>query len=199
MRAKRPEHANAYAHIASNQDIRGSFTPQKFLSGWTASWACRLVPCRGKSPRWKAELQIPAWSTDLAETSLLTEAGEIVRQSLQTVVDDVRSVEQLASELQKEPHGVLRVPLAIDFWASLRCADIAGIRGTISGNPARFPSIGRRRQPPGGSCRESTSGSADRQIPRIWCARSHRAIRYSALLPAYFSSDTELPLAARGD
>ena len=56
----------------------------------------------------ESELQVQLVNRSSRSLSL-TEAGEIVRRSLQTVVDDVRSVEQLALELQKVPHGVLRV------------------------------------------------------------------------------------------
>lgn len=62
----------------------------------------------------ESELQIQLVNRSSRSLSL-TEAGEIVCRSLQTVVDDVRSVEQLASELQKVPHGILRVHSRVTF------------------------------------------------------------------------------------
>lgn len=62
----------------------------------------------------ESELQVQLVNRSSRSLSL-TEAGEIVRRSLQTVVDDVRSVEQLASELQKVPHGILRVHSRVTF------------------------------------------------------------------------------------
>ena len=62
----------------------------------------------------EAELRIQLVSRS-SRNLCLTDAGRAICEGFQAVIDDVKSVEQVAAELQSVPHGALRVHCRVTF------------------------------------------------------------------------------------